>query len=299
MNLRADISKKRYLPKWTSVLILLAIMFGIGAVHGQDDMLVTAEAFRVVNVRSGPTVDNPVIGQLDSGDVVNVVGRSNAESDWLQVEFDNQLGWVAFFVVTVTGDTTLLPIIENLEAAQDETSLAIAVEAPAELVISTDVTATAYRRANVRSEPVTTAPVIAQLRPGDVVIVIARNNDESDWLQIQFDGQSGWVAYFLVSIEGNLEIIPIVDADTSIEATPTLEGSNVSLTTRYNANLRATPSLDADVVAVVPFGTTVSADTRTENGWLQVTYEGQRGWILRSLVAVLDNGNLNTLPLSN
>jgi N-acetylmuramoyl-L-alanine amidase len=297
VNLRTDISKQNILVKLARLMSLLVIIFGFGVVQAQNDTLVTAEAFRVVNVRSGPAVDNPVIGQLESGDVVNVVGRSNDESDWLQIEFDDQRGWVAFFVVTVTGDTTLLPIIENAEVEQDEATLAI--EAPAELVIRSDVIATAYRRANVRSEPVTSAPVIAQLRPGDVVVVIARNSAESDWLQIDFDGQSGWVAYFLVSIEGDLESVPIVEANVLIEPTPTLEGSSVSLRTRYNANLRATPSLDADVVAVVPFGTTFSADTRTENGWLQVTYDGQTGWILRSLVAVLDNGNLNTLPLSN
>jgi uncharacterized protein YgiM (DUF1202 family) len=262
---------------------------------------VTAEAFRRINVRSGPAVNFPVIAQLESGDVVDVVGRSNADNDWLQVTFSGQTGWVAYFVVSVSGDLDALPIIELEAAATEAVELAnsdlpqiAAVEALS--ATNATVTASAYRRANVRSAPNTAAAVIGQLQPGDIVTVTGRSNARGEWLQIEFNGQTGWVAFFLVSVEGALDTLPIQLEAAQTNALSTAQP--VEVITRFNANLRASASLQGDIIAIIPFETVLTGDGRTRNGnWMRVTYEGETGWLLLSLVTIRNNGNIDTLPI--
>ncbi len=50
--------------------------------------------------------------------------------------------------------------------------------------------------------------------------------------------------------------------------------------TKFNVNLRAAPSLDAELVLTIPFDNTVSLFGRTEDSaWWYGEYEGQAGWI--------------------
>jgi hypothetical protein len=56
-----------------------------------------------INVRSGPsTVNYPVVGQLNPGDVVPALGISPGH-DWIQVSFSNGTGWVYASFVSLSG----------------------------------------------------------------------------------------------------------------------------------------------------------------------------------------------------
>jgi uncharacterized protein YraI len=76
------------------------------------DAAVTVQAFRVVNVRSGPDTALPALGQLLSGDVAAATGRSDSDNNWLRITFDQADGWVAYFTVSVSGDPGTLPLVE-------------------------------------------------------------------------------------------------------------------------------------------------------------------------------------------
>lgn len=61
--------------------------------------------------------------------------------------------------------------------------------------------------------------------------------------------------------------------------TPTEVTPCVALT-KYNVNLRGEPSLDAQLLATLPFNTSVALVGRTEDsGWWQAQYQGKRGWL--------------------
>ena len=64
-----------------------------------------------LNVRGGPGVDQPIVGELRAGDAVGVVGRSE-EGDWLNIEWpDAQDGaWVAARYIELTGSAVGLPV---------------------------------------------------------------------------------------------------------------------------------------------------------------------------------------------
>ncbi|MBE2272216.1 MAG: SH3 domain-containing protein, partial [Anaerolinea sp.] len=59
--------------------------------------------------------------------------------------------------------------------------------------------------------------------------------------------------------------------------------ANCSVTTNYAARLRAEPNLSADILTIVPFGTHLSASTRSA-GWYQVSFDGSTGWIAAELL---------------
>jgi len=71
---------------------------------------VTLRAGQVVNIRSGPGTDYPVIGGLQAGTDTPVVGRDSGSS-WLVVAYGGGTGWVAKMVVTVNGDVASLPVV--------------------------------------------------------------------------------------------------------------------------------------------------------------------------------------------
>lgn len=72
---------------------------------------VIAEAYRTVNVRSGPSMEYARINQLQIGDRVLVIGRSDEGNNWLLVDLGREDGWVAYFTVTVIGNPDLLEVI--------------------------------------------------------------------------------------------------------------------------------------------------------------------------------------------
>ncbi|KXK21204.1 MAG: putative glycosyltransferase, partial [Chloroflexi bacterium OLB15] len=75
-------------------------------------------------------------------------------------------------------------------------------------------------------------------------------------------------------------------------------GSPTGVTYLVNSNLRlrAAP-VSGEVITSVPAGTTVDVIGRTgDNGWLQVNYAGQSGW-MSSSYGVL-NGDVNVVPVT-
>lgn len=76
-----------------------------------------------LNVRGGPGLDQPVIGQLPAGTAVAIAGRTD-KGDWLAIRWPvtapTGTGWVAASLVELTGAATDLPIL----ATQTTTAVA-------------------------------------------------------------------------------------------------------------------------------------------------------------------------------
>lgn len=71
-------------------------------------------------------------------------------------------------------------------------------------------TITGDSNANVRSGPGTGFDVVTTAAPGSEVEVSGRNEDAS-WLKITVDGTEGWLASFLLSVEGDPTGLPIAE----------------------------------------------------------------------------------------
>ncbi len=73
-------------------------------------------SIQVVNVRSGPGIEYPIIDSLDGGVQARIVGKSPA-GDWWQVRLPNEkLGWVFAKIVDTLGDTLGIPVASNIPA---------------------------------------------------------------------------------------------------------------------------------------------------------------------------------------
>ncbi len=265
---------------------------------------IVAQAFRSTNVRSGPSVDYNVIGRLREGDFAPVVGRSDESSNWLLIDQNGRQGWVAFFTVSVTGNLNSLPII--MPGGPPEPSrTAEPPEAP--LRANTDVYASAYRRVNVRTGPGAEFPVIGVLAPGDTADIIGSSGHPEEWLKINFRGKSGWVAYFVVNINGDMASLLIASTEAAATSqpgivsgptqTPRFSTNDVVILTRFNVNLRGAPQLASPVLEVIPWQTTLQASGRNADGsWLLVRYDDKDGWLIASLV---DSGSsdVEALPV--
>jgi len=61
-----------------------------------------------LNVRTGPGTAYPIVGGLNLGDAVEVVGK-NAAGDWLQIAYSGREGWIAAAYVELTGPLATVP----------------------------------------------------------------------------------------------------------------------------------------------------------------------------------------------
>jgi uncharacterized protein YraI len=99
---------------------------------------VLAEAIGEANLRSGPGLDFDIVGVLVAGNPVPVIGRS-VRFPWYVVEWEEGPGgqaWVFEQLVTIIGDITTVPIVEEPAAPTIDPSLA-AIQATATIVLQT------------------------------------------------------------------------------------------------------------------------------------------------------------------
>jgi branched-chain amino acid transport system substrate-binding protein len=65
----------------------------------------------IQNVRTGPGLAYDVIGQLNQGEQVQVIG-ANTDFSWLVIQFRGQQGWISRAILEVFGNLNTLPIIQ-------------------------------------------------------------------------------------------------------------------------------------------------------------------------------------------
>lgn len=79
---------------------------------------------------------------------------------------------------------------------------------------------------------------------------------------------------------------------------PSQAQAGITVTTRYQAQLRGGPGSNFPSLGLVPTDTTLPAVARSaDKQWVQVNFNGTIGWIAVRLVAV--NGDLNALPVAS
>ncbi|MBO8172630.1 MAG: SH3 domain-containing protein [Bacillaceae bacterium] len=132
-----------------------------------------------LNLRSGPSIESPVQGQVTKGAALTVIEQ---KGDWLNVRTANgKTAWVASWLVTEQHD-----------------------------VISQTPTVTIlYPGTNIRSGPSTEHQVVARAGKGDQFPIVAR---EGKWFKIRLNnGDTAYVAGWIVAAEG----VPDVDRGDS------------------------------------------------------------------------------------
>jgi uncharacterized protein YgiM (DUF1202 family) len=140
-------------------------------------LVVSVAAEDKLRLYKEPDASSDVVGALSPGIFVPLVDMTE-DGMWLKIGLD-PIGWTPATKVTLNGS-----LLFSDQSAPKRQPL-LQADAPV----------------NVRTGPGTNYGVLGQLKAGQVVRVLGRNETGS-WVQIPFKGTKGWVAYETVIIAG-------------------------------------------------------------------------------------------------
>lgn len=153
---------------------------------------------------------------------------------------------------------------------------------------------TIYQTVNVRSQPGARYEIVGQLNTGDSVTVTGRDSEKNEWLLVVASGGiTGWVASFVVLLEGDIAALPLIDTD----ANPDNLSTEVMVTAYGRVNIRSGPGMAYELIGQLEIGAEAWATARSneDNDWLYVELEEVQGWVAYFTVQV--SGNPDELPI--
>ncbi len=171
-------------------------------------------AYGRVNVRSGPSMAYDIVGQLEVDDEAEATARNNERNDWLLIENEAIVGWVAFFTVSVRGNPETLPVLVPGGNGED-------------FLPPSMVTVTRFN-VRLRTEPERSSATVTVVPFNSNVTLLGRTEDGS-WLYVLYGETPGWGAARLFDLtREQLESVPLytLEAEATTEVTPeaTAEG---------------------------------------------------------------------------
>jgi uncharacterized protein YraI len=149
---------------------------------------VTATATTTVRIRSGPDVSFEQIGLLPLDAEVPVTGK-NTDGSWLFIEYEGAQGWAAGWLMLINGDLDGVPILDM----------------PQEDAVPT---AASGSNVHIRSGPGTEYELLGSLPANESVPIVGRS-EAVPWLLVEYQGTQGWIAEWLVAVEGDLSLVPV------------------------------------------------------------------------------------------
>lgn len=123
---------------------------------------------------------------------------------------------------------------------------------------------------NVRGAPALDGPVLGQIGADHVFAV---TGEENGWYGIIFEGQQGWVSADFVGLAEST-------APGGGGGGGNVASGPLNFTANYILNLRSAPGENSQVLAQIPYLTTMGVQGRSaDSQWVQVSFEGQTGWV--------------------
>lgn len=160
-----------------------------------------------VNLRALPSADSDVLGEVEIGEVLSVLGR-NAAGDWYHVRLDSgETGWMLADI--------LLRNVGQIQAVYDATP--IPPQRYGQLGLTAKVLAPIG--VNLRSAPDVTFDIVGALPDGTEVSLLARS-PYSPWVKVDAEGTVGWLALITLDTDAVIEALPI-DYDVPPPPEPT------------------------------------------------------------------------------
>ena len=242
-----------------------------------------------VNLRDAPSIDSNVLGVLQPGSAVEILGLS--ENGFLPIRYQDQEGWVSDQFVTVDGaEPTVAP---PTETPVPPTATATATTEPTVEATTAPIgTAVTTSSVNMRAEPSIDSAIV-QVVPGDVEVDLL-GPEQNGFLPVRYDGLDGWVSTAFLSVGGETPTETATPVPPTATATlqPTVAPTTLPIGTAFttsSVNMRAESSLNSAIVQVVPGNAEVAVLGPQQNDFLPTRYNGLDGWIS---VAFLSEGGV-------
>ncbi|WP_208870916.1 SH3 domain-containing protein [Paraclostridium sordellii] len=202
-----------------------------------------------LNVRSGPSTGNSVIGSLKNNEKVEVISESNG---WSKIKYNGKEGYVS--------STYLKDSNEGGNSKPNETPKPNPnVETKTKVVVATSL--------NVRSGPSTSHGIIGSLKNNEKVEVISESNG---WSKIKHNGKEGYVSstYLKDSNEGG----------TSKPDEKPNVGTKIKVVAATSLNVRSGPSTSHGIIGSLKNNEKVEVISES-NGWSKIKYNGKEGYV--------------------
>lgn len=190
------------------LLTLLVALLGafVLPTYAQDTSGIAVVTNANLNVRSLPSPNSPSLQVVPQGTTLPVYGRDGTGS-WLQIGYKGVIGWVSVFYVSPI-DVSTLPIVDNSvpnpeRVPERTTGIDGTIVQTGTLVVYSNFSAT-----NLRAEPRDGGVRLAIIPAGTRLTVTLLDASRS-WGQVTYNGQTGWVALFVVNVLGDIRTVPV------------------------------------------------------------------------------------------
>lgn len=236
----------------------------------------TATVLSQINIRSAPTTESVVVGNLYAGDRVEISRRENIGGiDWAYITTP-QAGWIVMEYVQ-------MDYIPDTPAGSDTTTPA--GEDPTEDTKPTDSTSIkgviTANGLNVREGASKETKIVGNYSKGDVVTIVEQKNG---WGRTD----KGWILMDYVKTSGSDSSTGNQNTDTDNDKDNTAGNGSTTvqfkgIVTASELNIRADASTTAERVGGLNYGARVEileksgSWGRTKDGWISLDYVYQDG----------------------
>jgi uncharacterized protein YraI len=219
-----------------------------------------------LNVRSGPSTSNSIVGAVTSGQVIDIMG--DPQTGFYPMRAGSMTGWVSGQYISLGSAPAPAPSDPGSGST------------PTGSTPTGTATVTAGVL-NVRSGPSTSHSVITGITFGTTVELMG--NAQGGFYPIRVNGISGWVSGDYLNIGGSSAPAP------SPTPTPTPNpgsGSvpvgdtvvNTAVVTAAGLNMRSGPSTSYPVILGMAYGEQVEIMGEPQGGFYPIRYLGSKGW---------------------
>lgn len=235
--------KKKYALAMLSATSLVYASGLSQGVYADDNIgIVTASS---LNVRSGPSTYNNIIGGVMRNQKIQIISSRNG---WYEIKYSNKSGWVSGRYVSVTNSqtTTIKPLNKTL--------------------IST-------ANLNVRSGGSTDHKIISYIRKGEHVDII--DISSSGWYRVKLkNGTVGYASNKYLK-EDNNSSSNINNESNNLNDNALNSNSNDitiidNLITTSNLNVRSGPSTQNNIIGYLQKGSSVNIVENKNSSWYKV-----------------------------
>lgn len=258
----------------------------VGVPVTAEQPVAIVNAYRL-NVRSGPGANYTVLGRVQGGDQLPIIGRS-PDGWWFNVETSFGEGWVSVRYVISRDEYGSAPVVTG--STGDFADPMAVINA-------------SYL--NVRSGPGANYTILGQVRGGEQYVILARNFTFT-WALIRTAEFDGWINMRYVYLRGDATYLPVADSSTALTVTdpdtgqetqvqPTVAGP-VAFVATGALNIRSGPNVAFEALGYVYAATRMPIIGQSPDlKWWQVESPFGIGWVNKNYVIV--EGNAYNVPV--
>jgi N-acetylmuramoyl-L-alanine amidase len=212
-----------------------------------------------VNVRSQPSLQSSIVGQVNKGDRVDIVSQNN---NWYEITYNNKKAWVHRDYISFNSAT-------QTSSSQTPTTPKTGIVSVSSL--------------NVREKASLSSQVVGSVKRGNTITILSESNG---WYEITLsNGKRGWVANYYITLQttsSSQQPEKKISPSTEIENS----SSKVVKVLENGTNLRSGPSTSNRVVERGNAGDTYEL-VATKGDWYQVKLANNNtayiaGWLVNA-----------------